>query len=75
MGRILESREWSDVQKRWLRRIGERVRQETVVDREALDTGQFKVDGGGYNRLNKVFDGQIETVLADVNEELWKGAA
>lgn len=76
MGRILASREWSEPQKRWLRRIGDRVRQETVVDREALDTGQFKADGGGFNRLNKkVFDGQLEAVLADVNEELWKEAA
>lgn len=74
MGRILASRPWTEPQRKWLRRIGEQVAAEIVVDREALDSGQFQADGGGFARLNRVFSGDLERVLADVNEELWKQA-
>ena len=29
---------------------------------------------GGFARLNKVFDGELESVLAGINEEMWKRA-
>jgi len=74
MRRIMASRSWTEPQKRWLKRIGEQVSKEIVVDREALDRDPFRNDGG-FNRLNKVFGGNLEAVLADVNEELWKRTA
>ena len=33
------------------------------------------VHHGGFNRINKVFDGQLETILGEINEALWKQAA
>jgi type I restriction enzyme R subunit len=45
----------------------------TVVDRTSLDAGQFKTDGG-FARLNKVFDGQLETLLGELADEVWKDA-
>lgn len=74
MRRIMASRPWTEPQRKWLRRIGEQVAAEIVVDRDALDSGQFQADGGGFARLNRVFSGELERVLADVNEELWKQA-
>ena len=73
MKRVLESRKWTDPQKRWLKRIGEQVEKEIVVDREAIDREPFAADGG-FARLNKVFDGELETVLTGINEEMWKRA-
>jgi type I restriction enzyme R subunit len=70
---VLASRAWSDPQKRWLKRIGEQAEKEIVVDREALDRDPFAADGG-FARLNKVFAGELESVLAGINEELWKRA-
>jgi hypothetical protein len=35
------------------------VKIETVVDKEALDRGQFHAKGG-FARLNKVFEGKLE---------------
>ena len=58
---------------KWLKRIGEQVVQEIVVDRDAIDEEPFRADGG-FQRLNKVFDGELEAVLADINEEIWKKA-
>ncbi|MGF3027965.1 type I restriction-modification system endonuclease [Methylobacterium aquaticum] len=74
MRRILSRRPWTEPQKQWLKRIGEQVATEIVVDREALDQEPFKKDGG-FNRLNRIFDGGVEAVLADVNEELWQQAS
>jgi type I restriction enzyme, R subunit len=72
--RKIESRGvWSVPQRAWLRRIGEQLVQELVVDREALDQEPFRSEGG-YTRLNKVFDGKLENLLADINEEMWKRA-
>lgn len=74
MQRIMSKRPWSEVQRKWLKRIEEQIVRELVVDRAAVDEEPFSNDGG-FQRLNKVFGGQLETVLADINEELWKKAA
>lgn len=74
MRRILASRAWSEPQKRWLQRIAEQIEKEVVVDRAAIDGQPFIADGG-FNRLNKVFGGELEGILAAINEELWKKTA
>jgi type I restriction enzyme R subunit len=74
MQKIIASKQWTEPQKRWLRRIGEQIEKETVVDRASMDRDPF-ILSGGFNRLNKMFDGALENVLADVNEELWKRTA
>ncbi|HWM83565.1 MAG TPA: type I restriction-modification system endonuclease [Pseudolabrys sp.] len=74
MRSVMASRQWTEPQKRWLTRIGEQVRKEIVVDREAIDKEPFIADGG-FTRLNKVFGGELETILAGINEEMWKKTA
>lgn len=74
MRAIMVSRAWTDPQKRWLKRIGEQIEKEIVVDRAAIDKEPFIADGG-FNRLNKVFGGELESILAGINEELWKKVA
>ncbi|MBF0876830.1 type I restriction-modification system endonuclease [Gluconobacter cerevisiae] len=74
MRAIMASRAWTDPQKRWLKRIGEQIEKEIVVDRVAIDKEPFIADGG-FNRLNKVFGGELESILAGINEELWKKTA
>jgi type I restriction enzyme, R subunit len=73
MRRILGRRAWTDVQKKWLKRIEEQILRETIVDRAAIDEEPFRADGG-FQRLNKVFGGELAAVLGDINEELWKKA-
>lgn len=73
MQRIVERKKWSDPQKLWLRRIGEQLEKEIVVDRDALDREPFAANGG-FIRLNKVFDSELESLLSAINEEVWKRA-
>ncbi len=70
---MLAARAWTEPQKSWLKRIGQQVAKEVVVDREAMDRDPFATHGG-FNRLNKVFGGQLDSVLAGINEELWRQA-
>jgi type I restriction enzyme R subunit len=74
MKRILARKPWTEVQRKWLKRIGEQLLREVVVDRASIDEEPFRADGG-FQRLNKVFGGQLEAVLSDINEELWKKVA
>jgi type I restriction enzyme R subunit len=74
MRTIMANHQWTEPQKRWLKRIGEQIEKEVIVDREAIDKEPFIADGG-FNRLNKVFGGGLETLLAEINEEMWKKTA
>lgn len=74
MQRILVARPWTEVQKKWLKRIEEQLTHEIIVDRSALDEDPFSKDGG-FVRLNRIFGGRLESLLADINEELWKKVA
>ncbi len=74
MDRILQRRTWTEIQRKWLKRIGEQFIKEIVVDRDALNSDQFKADTGGFANLNKRFDGQLEAILGDINEEIWSAA-
>lgn len=60
-------------QQQLIDRLAKQVKLETVVDRASLDAGQFKTDGG-FARLNKVFDGKLESLLGELADEVWKDA-
>ena len=71
---ILRSRPWTDPQRQWLQRIGDQLKRELVVDRQALDDTPFR-EHGGFNRLNKQFNGELESILSQISEELWRAAS
>lgn len=70
MKKVLSSRSWTPPQRQWLERIGKQIKAETIVDREALDKGAFKTHGG-FNRLNQVFDGNLEGIITQIHENIW----
>jgi type I restriction enzyme R subunit len=70
MNRVLASRSWKPAQRKWLERIGKQLAIEKVLDRKALDSGSFKTQGG-FKRLNKVFDGELERLLGDIGDAVW----
>jgi type I restriction enzyme, R subunit len=73
MKNLLASKAWSNPQRKWLERIGQQLKVETIVDREALDEGEFKNQGGGFDRLNKQFDGNLDGIVGGLREDIWKG--
>jgi type I restriction enzyme, R subunit len=75
--RILASRTWTTPQRQWLQKIAAQTKANLVVDREALDDPDlvFRREGGGFARLDRVFDGQLEQVLETFKDDLWQPPA
>ncbi|HMA91364.1 MAG TPA: type I restriction-modification enzyme R subunit C-terminal domain-containing protein, partial [Polyangiaceae bacterium] len=71
MKKLLASRPWTDPQRKWLSQIGKQLKKERVLDRESFDEGQFASEGG-YARWNKKFDGQLESLLGQLADEIWQ---
>jgi type I restriction enzyme, R subunit len=72
--RIRKARPFTEAQAKWLDRIAKQLKIGTVVDRAALDSESFKADGG-FTRLNKIFDGTLDTLLGDLADEIWSDAS
>lgn len=72
---ILKSRAWTDPQRQWLQRIGNRLLTELVIDRDVLDHDEPFAASGGFSKLNRQFNGELETILSQISEELWRAAS
>jgi type I restriction enzyme R subunit len=70
MARIYVMRDWTAIQRQWLKRIEKQLIAQTVLDRKDFDRGAFAAHGG-FNRLNKIFQGSFERVLDDINVNLY----
>ncbi|HEY9872714.1 MAG TPA: type I restriction-modification enzyme R subunit C-terminal domain-containing protein [Candidatus Obscuribacterales bacterium] len=75
MNKILASRAWTAPQRKWLERIGQQLKTEVIVDRDAFDRGAFKAQGARFEGLNKAFDGRLEKILVDISNALWQNMA
>ena len=71
--KILASKAWTAPQRDWLKRIAAQTTANLLVDREALDDPDlvFKRDGGGFTRLDRIFNGQLQQVLEAFNDSMW----
>ena len=71
--KILASKPWTAPQRDWLKRIGAQTKANQLVDRDALDDPDliFSREGGGFNRLDKIFNGELQQVLEAFNDSLW----
>lgn len=64
---LKEKHQFTPVQLQWLDKIANQMKANQIVDRETLDQGFFR-DAGGFRRLDKVFDGQLEGLIKELNE-------
>jgi type I restriction enzyme R subunit len=75
--KMLASKPWTTPQRQWLHKIAEQTKANLIVDRAALDDPDllFRCEGGGFARLDRIFDGQLAQVLDTFNDSLWLPAA
>lgn len=75
--RILASRQWTGPQRQWLQKIAAQTAANVIVDRAALDDPDqiFKIQGGGFTRLDRLFNGELQQTLDAFNDALWPPAA
>lgn len=67
---ILQKRPWTEVQRKWINRIGAQIELEIVVDQDAFDAEPF-AGHGGWSRIDRVFNGELAQVVRDINEQIW----
>jgi type I restriction enzyme R subunit len=72
---MLASRNWSTQQRDWLKKLAAQTKANLIVDRAAMEKDFIFTEGGGFKRLDKLFDGQLQQVLETFNDTVWKPAA
>jgi len=72
--KLMASHNWTGPQREWLKKIAAQTKANLLVDHAALDDPDliFKREGGGFTRLDKIFNGQLQQVLETFNESIWK---
>jgi len=74
MKKIYRMKPWPKVQKMWLERIEKQLLKEPVLGpdpEKAFEVEPFK-RAGGYKRLNKIFDGQLDDIVRKINHALYE---
>lgn len=77
LSQILASHNWTGPQREWLKCIAAQTKANLLVDRDAIDDPDliFKREGGGFMRLDRIFDGRLQSVLESFNEAVLQAAA
>jgi len=69
--KLIQAKSLTPMQQDWLKRIAKQIKANIVLDEAAINEGPFQPQGG-FNRLNQIFEGQLTTLLADMNEFIWQ---
>jgi type I restriction enzyme R subunit len=74
---MLAARSWSAPQRTWLKKLAAQTKANLLVDLDALDDPAliFKREGGGFPRLDKLFNGELKQIVAQFNDALWQTPA
>jgi len=77
LGQMLAAKPWTKPQRDWLAKIAAQTKANVIVDREALDDPDliFTREGGGFARLDKMFNGELAGTLDTFNGLLWQRGA
>ncbi|MFG6685264.1 type I restriction-modification system endonuclease [Mariniflexile sp. HNIBRBA6329] len=63
-------KDWNKIQLKWLERFHAQLIAETVLSKEDLDKEPFKEEGG-FKRINKIFENQLDAILKTINDNLY----
>ena len=68
--KIKTMKTWNKIQSKWIDRFEAQLLKETVLTQKDLDEDPFKRDGG-YKRLDKIFENNLDKILEELNESLY----
>jgi len=70
MRKIRSSENWTAIQSNWLDRFEMQLMKESIIQKEDLNEGVFREEGG-FDRINKVFQGRLTAIIDQLNEALY----
>lgn len=71
MTKLKKAHSFSKIELDWLKRIESYLMKENVLDHTSFDTGAFRTQGG-FERINKFFRNELETVILELNTYLYE---
>jgi type I restriction enzyme, R subunit len=74
VARIQAKHGFTGAKRDWLLRFQKALVTDIVLDPSALDRGEFGKNGG-FARFDKLFDHTLTTLLADLQDEIWRDLA
>ena len=70
MNKVRGMNSWNKIQLRWIDRFEKQLLQENILQKTDLDLDPFRTNGG-FQRLDKIFNNELEQVIRVMNENLY----
>ncbi len=70
INKVKKLKDWNKIQLKWIDRFEKQLLQEDIIKPEDLDLNPFD-EAGGFQRLDKIFENQLQLVLDIMNENLY----
>ncbi len=70
IAKIKMNHDFNKMQLDWLDRIENSLLQETVMDKQILNNGAFRTNGG-FNAIDKRFGGKLQDIIDELNDYLY----
>ncbi|SDC50647.1 type I restriction enzyme, R subunit [Algoriphagus faecimaris] len=67
---IRKLKDWNKIQLKWIERFELQLLRETILRKEDLDQPPFS-ENGGFERLNKLFEDELEELINQLNQNLY----
>ncbi|HZL11058.1 MAG TPA: type I restriction-modification system endonuclease [Prolixibacteraceae bacterium] len=64
---------WNKIQQKWIDRFENQLLSENILQHDDLNKAPFN-ENGGFDRLNKVFEEQLDQLIIQLNENLYLSA-
>ena len=72
--RLIKEHQFNDSQLKWLNRIKETMLREPVLNEEIFNDGAFK-NYGGFNNIDRFFNGRLKEIIQELNKYFYDDAA
>jgi len=71
MMKVKSGRSFTEEQNKWLDLIRRHLIENLLMEKEDIETLPiFTREGASWNKLNKLFSGELETIIHEINEAM-----
>ena len=71
--KVRAMKKWNKIQQKWIDRFENQLLSENILQHDDLNQAPFN-ENGGFDRLNKVFEEQLDQLIIQLNENLYQTA-
>lgn len=72
---MITQQQWKPAQKNLLKSIGDLLKTRLALDEQSINESALTRKYGRFDRINKIFEGQLPKVLEQINDAVWESEA